>query len=1442
MNEKRTKPIPKKSDWVEKPQKASFEDQNWEEPEAMARNAPINKNVYIDQANLKSKSKSPDVSENYGITDPELLAFYKSLNEIQQGIVKKMPTQEDKIRFLNFVKEAKEKEAAKLAKMNTAEKDEYFKNKEIRKEQRAKQRVEPKKKTSSPLEEFLKEKKFSPVEQQEILTGWNMEMIQRVPDGEDEPYTPPKWLKDEKPLNSDEIRKLGKNDGWGSPSMYNTGKPILDWGDLPKQQNEWGTQADWGEVFGKDADDEEDEEAEKKRKKLTQPQIEFEKIVTSFYGLTGRSATLIPELEVRFGTRGINKLTKNDYDNVIQKLKSSGFVTYDSNGLYSLRIQSEFIEPNSGKVMLSPIRTEIEGSENIQKYCNNNSISELLRIGGNSVKFNKKTNVLNNKDEKIWPVNFDDFNFRVSLQNEEILRSNKGAAFYIIDKWKDSKKTFRYLNRVTFSHPDYPILVDISITKSTELVGKKPKTYYSTSDANIFNREEIYEIELEVNNRAIGPGTRFNNPKVILESLRKVIKFVLSGLQGTNFPVSYPEQKQVLSSYMELLHKDKFDPNKWIHSGNFIGPNPITLQLVNISPVDENSTEPNIRDNFVVTDKADGDRNLMYISDNGKIYLINTNMNVIFTGAKSFEKEYFNSILDGELIHHNKNGVYINLYAAFDIYYLNKTDVRALTFVPNEKSKEKDQHRCRYMLLKNLVQNINVVSIEQENSSSSKSLVEKFSKSKEIISPIRIECKKFYPEIQLGSNIFDACNDVLTKADNNLFEYTTDGLIFTPAFLGVGSNKIGEAGPIKRVTWKQSFKWKPPHYNTIDFLVTTIKNNGNDLIEQKFEEGLNVRMSDQISENKVIQLRCTFDEGLHGYINPCQDIIDDKLPEHNAHDKKSSNAKPVQFYPTEPYDPEAGITKIMLRNDGSDTKKMFTEEDQVFEDNTIVEFSYDQTREKGWRWTPLRVRYDKTSDMLKGKKNFGNSYDTAESNWKSIHFPITEDMIRSGLNISSVQVSKDKYYNKGSNESKTEAMKNFHNLYVKKLLIKSVSKSGETLIDYACGKAGDLPKWIDAKLSFVFGIDVSKDNLENRLNGSCTRYLNARKENKNMPYALFVHGNTAQNIRNGSAMLNDKAIQITQAVFGNGPKDKEIIGPGVSRQFGKGQEGFNVSSCQFALHYFFKNPDTLQGFLRNLSECTKYQGYFIGTAYDGKTIFDILKKKNPGESVEILEDGKKIWEIIKSYDHTKFLDDSSSIGYRIDVYQESINQLIPEYLINFNYLQRIMLNYGFQIIDLDEARSLGLPQGCGFFSELFDEMTNEISKNKFKASNYGMAPNMTSYEKKISFLNKYFVFKKINKHVNAEQVQLELGEYNEIDVVVNKKDTYVAVEVAKEKVGQIEKYAKVKKLNRKLLLVPGTEAIEEMTSVVVAPVAEEKKAKKVKSSITTTKKKLRIED
>jgi len=375
-------------------------------------------------------------------------------------------------------------------------------------------------------------------------------------------------------------------------------------------------------------------------------------------------------------------------------------------------------------------------------------------------------------------------------------------------------------------------------------------------------------------------------------------------------------------------------------------------------------------------------------------------------------------------------------------------------------------------------------------------------------------------------------------------------------------------------------------------------------------------------------------------------------------------------------------------------------------------------------------------------------------------------------------------------------MKNFHNLYVKKILIKSVSKQGDTLIDYACGKAGDLPKWINSRLSFVFGIDKSKNNLEDRLDGACVRYLNSRKTNKFIPYALFVNGDSSFNIKNGSAMLNDKAIQITKAIFGNGPKEVDKIGKGVARQYGKGEEGFNISSCQFAVHYFMENPQTLQGFMRNLSECTKLNGYFIGTCYDGKQVFNLLRKTEQGNSIQIVEKGKKVWEVIKGYNSNSFDDNSSCIGYRIDVYQDSINQLISEYLVNFDYLDRVLENYGFKLIDREESKSLGLPEGSGLFGELFMNMMEEIKKNKNREKDYGNAMNMTEYEKKISFLNRYFVYKKI-RNVNTEKVQIEFSDYNPTELMNNKIDSERAVEAVKKIVTQ---KPKIRKLNKKLVL------------------------------------------
>jgi hypothetical protein len=73
-------------------------------------------------------------------------------------------------------------------------------------------------------------------------------------------------------------------------------------------------------------------------------------------------------------------------------------------------------------------------------------------------------------------------------------------------------------------------------------------------------------------------------------------------------------------------------------------------------------------------------------------------------------------------------------------------------------------------------------------------------------------------------------------------------------------------------------------------------------------------------------------------------------------------------------------------------------------------------------------------------------------------------------------------------------------------------------------------------------------------------------------------------------------------------------------------------------------------------------GYFIGTCYDEKVIFDYLKKSNkqniPGEVKIVIttkDKQKKIPEITQKYNETAFNVDEPCLVYEIDVWQESIN-------------------------------------------------------------------------------------------------------------------------------------------------------------------------------------------
>ena len=1158
------------------------------------------------------------------------------------------------------------------------------------------------------------------------------------------------------------------------------------------------------------------------------------------------------EMEAKFGTRGIKQITKLDYDNVVKKLKSLGFYSTNEVGIYSLKIQPEFLDVKTGEFKTSGdfdrFRIEIEGLTNIQEYCKTNNLKLINDKSPYNVKILRKIDVKKDNDNFIQSANFDDFNFRVTLKNEETISKTGKIGLEIFENWNKSKKVFRYINRVSFIHKDFSCFqIDLSIvrssTKNSEERGRMIQTY-NIDESNVFENPEVYEIEVEVLDNA---RNVFKEPRDLSDKLQKVVKNVLCGLQRTNYPISYPEQKEVLQNYLKLLFEEdylkkgeKYLPKERVYPSDFIGPGLKTLELQNVAPISKEVIVPNITEpySYCVTEKADGERHLLYVNNQGKIYLLNMNMNIIFTGAKTEEEKCFNSLLDGELILHNKTHQFINTFAVFDIYYLNNNDIRARPFVKTILKDEKYfKEGCRLPLMKEFINRLNPISItykKPENKNIVSNIIDSSISNK---SPITIIAKKFYPSFddvveskqQDKYNIFEANNYLLRRIADNLFDYEIDGLIFTPTLLGVGGNKFLEAGPKKKITWQHCFKWKPSEatatfpksYNTIDFLVITKKGpDGSDIVTPIFENGINVYESTQYNQYKTLILTVGFDQSKHGYINPCQDVLDDKFIPYGEKivDDSEEGYKPKQFFPADPYDPLAGLCNIMLEMDSNGSYQMFTEERQVFEDYTVVEFRYDILKPGLWKWIPMRVRYDKTADFRARQGVGANDYNTANNNWHSIHNPVTEKMIATGEDIPGIEVSDDIYYNSVTTDNLTRGLRDFHNLFVKKALIQGVSKRDNILIDFACGKGGDFPKWIGANLSFVFGIDISKDNIENRLNGACARFLNFKKTMKNVPNALFVNGNSALNIRSGTNMFNDKANEITKCIFGSSSYNKDL-GVAVKRQESVGVNGFDVSSCQFAIHYMFENKKTFYNFMRNVSECTKINGYFIATCYDGKTIYNMLKKKQQGESKEIYVDDKKVWSVTKDYVDNIFEDNDSCLGYKISVYQDSINQTLPEYLVNFDFLTLTMDKYGFSLVTRDEAKKLGLPEGSGMFQELYNEMKLEIKKNPKKEKDYKDAPTMRSYEKDISFLNRYFVYKKVSTR-NAEKLTKTLLEQLPDEIEFENVGTMLARESVKEAEELLK--PKAKKLNEKIKLQEATETIEVKTPV---------KKRRVKKSI-----------
>lgn len=184
----------------------------------------------------------------------------------------------------------------------------------------------------------------------------------------------------------------------------------------------------------------------------------------------------------------------------------------------------------------------------------------------------------------------------------------------------------------------------------------------------------------------------------------------------------------------------------------FLGAQPETLHKHHVAKV---------LNGYSLTEKYDGERYLLFISDNGFVYLFDRRLRIRNTGLRN--EEYRGSLLDCEVLDRH--------IFPFDILFLSGTDLRGSA-----------EHHLRTRL--GLLDNV-VLSISADRNG-----------------PFNITAKKHF---------IDDFNEAFTRWTENSYEDTIprDGFIFTP---------LNEPYPTKP-KWNNLLKWKPVEMNTIDFML-----------------------------------------------------------------------------------------------------------------------------------------------------------------------------------------------------------------------------------------------------------------------------------------------------------------------------------------------------------------------------------------------------------------------------------------------------------------------------------------------------------------------------------------------------------------------------------------------------------------------------------------------
>ena len=288
--------------------------------------------------------------------------------------------------------------------------------------------------------------------------------------------------------------------------------------------------------------------------------------------------------------------------------------------------------------------------------------------------------------------------------------------------------------------------------------------------------------------------------------------------------------------------------------------------------------------------------------------------------------------------------------------------------------------------------------------------------------------------------------------------------------------------------------------------------------------------------------------------------------------------------------------------------------------------------------------------------------------WNSINDPLTKEMV-----MGNKQFGEKVYFQSVIKSNLTSNMRKYHN-HLKTILYSKFIPKNSHVLDIAGGKGADLQKYNKIPIAYLVINDIDQDALLTANDSAKNRYESIRNKNYDID---FILGDAGKNL---STKISKSNLRVNK---------------------------FDVINCQFAMHYFMKNKVTFNNFINNVDRYLKVNGFLIGTAFDGLSIFNLMKNN---KFIEFTHNNKTLFKIEKLYKNGKL----NGFGKEIDVYIESIGTNL-EYLLNFDFLTSELEKKGYVLIE----------------SNHFDKL--------YQPSNY---IRMSEVEKEFSFLYRYFVFQK----------------------------------------------------------------------------------------------------